>query len=420
MLFLNGGLLVSILGRQSVSNDKYEIFAYDILYRSDDTDIDSTNLTASASSIAAVLNDFGYENVIGTYKGFVRVDTEFLSKDIIYSISKDQFVLMILQSSLEDEKLPQKLNELTLKGYTFGLNDAIVNAETIGTIVSFVDYVDSVKIDVLHSETQSVERLIKILKLKNKTIIASKVETDEVYQEYKLKGVDYFQGYYIKRPNIIETTSFDASQEQVLCTWNLLQNDADTREIVKSFQDNHALTLKLMQFINSSFFSFRTQISSVSQIINLLGRDALSNWILLFMISGNNRDTPSNHPLLLMVINRTEIMSRLLKLVKPDAAQSDKDTAYLVGMLSLIHLLFEIEHSELLHKLRVTDEVEEAMFEATGFLGQQLIMTRHIENADTAQINEYIKKYNINVDELNSLIAEAMIRVNIFDEMMRE
>ena len=411
---------MSILGRQSVSNDKYEIFAYDILYRSDSSDVNSTDLGFSASSVATVLNDFGSENVIGTYKGFIRVDTQFLSEDIIYSISKEQFVLMILQSSLLDEELPQKLNDLTLEGYTFGLNDAVVNEESIGAIVSFIDYVDSVKIDVLNSESETVDKLIKILKLKEKTIIASKVETDELYEEYKAKGVDYFQGFYIKRPNIIETTSFNASQEQVLEIWNLLQNDAETRKIVKSFENNHALTLKLMQFINSSFFSFRTKISSINQIINLLGRTALSNWLLLFMLSGKNKNAPSNHPLLLMVINRTEIMTGLLKLVKPEALQSDRDTAYLVGMLSLIHLLFEIEHREFLHKLRVTDEVEEAMFEAKGFFGQLLIITRYIENADTEHLNEYIEKYNIDIKDMNSLIAKAMIKVNLFDEMIQE
>ena len=411
---------MSILGRQSVSNDKYEIFAYDILYRGDNSDVNSTNLGFSASSVATVLNDFGSENVIGTYKGFIRVDTQFLSEDIIYSISKEQFVLMILQSSLLDEELPQRLNDLTLEGYTFGLNDAVVNEETLGSIVSFIDYVESVKIDVLNSETESVDKLIKILKLKEKTIIASKVETDELYKEYKAKGAEYFQGFYIKRPNIIETTSFNASQEQVLQIWNLLQNDAETKEIVTSFENNHALTLKLMQFINSSFFSFRTQISSINQIINLLGRTTLSNWLLLFMLSGKNKNAPTNHPLLLMIINRTEIMLGLLKLVKPDASQSDRDTAYLVGMLSLIHLLFEIEHREFLHKLRVTDEVEEAMFEATGFFGQLLIVTRYVENADTAQINEFIKQYNINVDDMNSLIAQAMIRVNLFDEIIQD
>jgi len=175
-----------------------------------------------------------------------------------------------------------------------------------------------------------------------------------------------------------------------------------------------------MQFINSSFFSFRTKISSVNQIINLLGRTALSNWLLLFMLSGKNKNTPTNHPLLLMVINRTEIMTGLLKLVKPDATQSEKDTAYLVGMLSLIHLLFEIEHREFLHKLRVTDEIEEAMFEATGFFGQLLIITRYIENMDSEHLDKYIQKYSINIKDMNSLIAQAMIKVNLFDEMIQD
>ncbi|MEA3370371.1 MAG: HDOD domain-containing protein [Campylobacterota bacterium] len=411
---------MSILGRQSVSNDKYEIFAYDILYRSDSTEIYPTNLSTSASSLAAVLNDFGFENIIGNYKGFIRVDTEFLSQEIIYTIDPKQFVLMILQTSLLDEELPAKLNELTLKGYSFGLNDIIVNQETVRAIVSLIDYVDYIKIDVTESDSDLVDKLIKILKLKRKTIIAAKVETDEEYQEYKDKGVDYFQGYYIKRPKIIQSTSFNASQEQVLQILNLLQNDAETKEIVEALEHNHALTLKLMQFINSSFFSFRTQVSSISQIINLLGRSALSNWLLLFMATGQNKNKQTNHPLLLMVINRTEIMTGLLRLVKPDASQSDKDTAYLVGMLSLIHLLFEIEHREFLHKLRVTDEIEEAMFEATGFFGQLLVLTRFIENAETQHLYEYIEKYNVNMDDLNNLVTQAMIRVNTFDEMIKE
>lgn len=414
------GLLLSILGRQCVSNDKYEIFAYDILYRSNTTDIYSTDLSTSACSTAAVLNDFGYENVIGNYKGFIRVDTEFLSKDIIYSIPKEHYILMILQSSLLDERLPQKLKDLTLKGYIFGINDLIINEESIKAVIPLLNYIESVKIDVLQSNSYYVDQLIQILKMKNKVVIASKVESDELYQEYKDKGADYFQGYYIKRPKIIQSTSFDASQEEVLQVWNLIQNDAETKEIVEALESHHALVLKLMQFINSSFFSFRTKVSSISQIISLLGRDALSNWLLLFMATGKNKNGPTNHPLLLMVINRTEIMTGLLKLVKPDASQSDKDKAYLVGMLSLIHLLFEIEHREFLHKLRVTDEIEEAMFEATGFFGQLLVITRFIENTETEHVHEYLDKYNVNVNDLNTLITNAMIRVNIFDKMLTE
>jgi EAL and modified HD-GYP domain-containing signal transduction protein len=411
---------MSVLGRQVVNNSSYEIFAYDILYRSEDENIEADNLCASASSLAKVLNDFGLENVVGNYNGFLRVDLEFLSNNIINSISKEQFTLMILQSSISDERLPEKLSRLIEKGFKFGLNDTIVNETSIKEVLSLLDFVQSVKIDALHSDEIWVQKLIKVLKSKNKTIIASKIETHELYDLYKEMEVDYFQGYYLKRPNIIKTTSFNASQTQILELWNLLKQDASTKEIVLELEKNHALTLKLMQFINSSFFSFRTQISSVGQIINLLGRDALANWLLIFMVSSKNDSKPTNHPLLLMVINRTEIMVGLLKLIKPNASMEEKSTAYLVGMLSLIHLLFEIEHREFLHKLRVSDEVEEAMFEAKGFFGQLLVLTRYIENADAPHINEYIKKYDLNTDDMNKLISQAMIKVNEFDKMIQE
>jgi len=419
LLTLKGEIL-SVLGRQVVNDSSYEIFAYDILYRNDSDDMDSNNLSASASSLAKVLNDFGIENVVGIYNGFLRVDYDFLSNDIMSSLSKDQFTLMILQSSFLEKKLIYKLKKLKLIGYKFGLNDSIVNSKTIKNMIPLIKFVDFVKIDTLNSDEVYVDKLIEYLKSKDKKIIASKIETHESYELYKQKGADYFQGYYLKRPNIIKTTSFNASQSQILELWNLLQNNASTKEIVEELEKNHALALKLMQFINSSFFSFRTNISSITQIINLLGRDALANWLLIFMVSSKDEGTKPNHPLLLMVINRTEIMVGLLSLIKPNASMDDKSTAYLVGMLSLIHLLFQIEHREFLHKLRVSEEVEEAMFEAKGFFGQLLVLTRYIENADDHYINEYIKEYNLDEEDMNKIISQAMIKVNKFDEMMQE
>jgi len=411
---------MSVLGRQVVNDTSFEIYAYDILYRNEEHDINVSDLQTSASSVAAVLNDFGFENVVGNYKGFLRVDTEFLSSDIIHSISKEQFTLMVLQSSFRDKKLPKKLEELTHKGYHFGLNDTVVNKQNIKPILFLMKYVQSIKIDALNSDERYVDQLIPMLKSHGKTIIASKVETNEIYDLYKHKDADYFQGFYLQRPNIIKSTSFNASQEEILRLWNLLKNNANTKEIVQELEKDHALTLKLMQFINSSFFSFRTHISSVTQIINLLGREALGNWLLLFMISSKDTHKPLNYPLLLMVINRTEVMTGLLEMINPKASQEEKSTAYLVGMLSLIHLLFEIEHREFLQKLRVSAEVEEAMFEAKGFFGQLLVFTRYIENADSKHIKEYIQKYDLDLAKMNKLIAQAMKKVNEFDKMLQE
>jgi c-di-GMP-related signal transduction protein len=93
----------------------------------------------------------------------------------------------------------------------------------------------------------------------------------------------------------------------VLQVWTQLRNDVDITEIVKTLEQSHALLLQLMQFISSSFFSFSTSIKSIRQVITLVGRKALGNWLLLMLVS-HKADLKTKHPLLLMVINRTELL----------------------------------------------------------------------------------------------------------------
>ena len=150
-----------------------------------------------------------------------------------------------------------------------------------------------------------------------------------------------------------------------------------------------------------------------------MGRKALSNWLLLMLVSHKSSGSSSNHPLLLMVINRTEIITGLLRLRNSNCNRGDIDTAYLVGMLSLIHLFLNMNHREFLRKLHVSAEIEEAMFEAQGKWGELLTMTRHIENMDVDSIKPFIQQYKIDVKQMNQLVVQAMEKVNAFDTMLQ-
>jgi EAL and modified HD-GYP domain-containing signal transduction protein len=156
----------------------------------------------------------------------------------------------------------------------------------------------------------------------------------------------------------------------------------------------------------------------VRQVISLVGRKALSNWLLLMLVS-NKSDTRTNHPLLLMVINRTEIITGLLRLSSPECSREELNTAYLVGMLSLIHLVLNTDHRTFLHKLHVSDEIEDAMFEAEGKWGQLLTITRYIENMDYDSIKPFIDRYHIDVNQMDRVIAQAMEKVNAFDSLLQ-
>ena len=409
---------MSLIGRQPICDANFTIVGYDILFRDDTLDADPSDISITASVLERILNTFGLENVLGGYLGFLKIDTEFLKSSILTTIPKEHFVLMILESSFFNPDLSGILKRLHNEGYRFGVNSCVLDAKTLLQIELLHPWLDYIRIDALRNLEEHSEYAYGRLKKLNQKVIAFKVETYEALEEYKKYGADYFQGYYIKRPHTIENESLSMPQEQVLQVWTQLQNDVDISEIVKTLEESHALLLQLMQFINSSFFAFSTSIKSIRQVITLVGRKALSNWLLLMLVS-NKTDLKSNHPLLLMVINRTEIITRLLKLSSPACTSEELDTAYLVGMLSLIHLLLNVDHREFLHKLHVSEEIEEAMFEAQGKWGQLITVTRHIENMDYDSIKPFIKRYRIDTNQMDMLIARAMEKVNAFDMMLQ-
>lgn len=409
---------MSLIGRQPICDSHYTIIGYDILFRDDTLDADPSDISITASVLERILNTFGLENVLSGYLGFLKTDIEFLKSSILTTIPKEHFVLMILESTFFHPDLADILKRLHNEGYRFGVNSCVLDEKTLSQIEALHPWLDYIRIDALRNLEEPHEYAYEQLKKLNQKLIAFKVETNETFEKYKNYGTDYFQGYYIKRPHIIENESLSMSQEQVLEVWNQLQNDVDIAEIVKTLEQNHALLLQLMQFINSSFFAFSTSIKSIRQVITLVGRKALSNWLLLMLVS-NKADLKSKHPLLLMVINRTEIITGLLKLSAPSCTREELDTAYLVGMLSLIHLLLNVDHREFLHKLHVSEEIEEAMFEAQGKWGQLVTVTRHIENMDYDSIKPFIERYHIDTNQMDTLISAAMEKVNAFDTMLQ-
>ncbi len=410
---------MSLIGRQSISDKQHRMFGYDIMFRDDSVDVEkATDISVSASVLDRIMNEFGPANVVGGYNGLLKADVKFLENDIVETIPKETFSMMILESSLSHPRLPAILKKRCAQGYRFGINDTAINETNLGFVETLSPWIEVVKFDTLRTDQQWAKKGIERLHSMGKQVIASKVETVDMFAFYDSIGADYFQGYFIKRPHIVQGEALNPSQEQTLMIWNLLQRDADIAEIVAAFEKNHALSVLLMRFINSSFFAFKSPVVSIRQIIALIGRRTLGNWLMLMMAA--YRPGGTNHPLLLMVINRTEIMTGLLKLRQPNASREKMDTAYLVGMLSLIHLFLNMEHREFLHKLNVSPEIEDAMFEAQGEWGELLRITRYIENTDYESILPFIECYRIDTAQMDRIIATAMEKVNAFDALLQQ
>ncbi|HLD23699.1 MAG TPA: HDOD domain-containing protein [Sulfuricurvum sp.] len=402
----------SYIGRQLIVNERGALFAYDLF-----SSAQRGNEHATATLVNDLQSAFGIDQILGKRVGFIRVDDQFIFHELLGLFPKERVIYALLEENNVDSALCEHLEKLKAQGYRFALNDFAYTPENIEKFSPIFPYLEFVKVDIPRSgriQREDVERLKK----QGLTLIGAKIESHDIHAECVAKGFTYFQGYFISKPKILENPSFSIDQEAVIQLWNMLQCEADIDQLVKAFELNHMVSLKLIRFINSAVFSLSNPVSSVRHVLTLMGREPLARWVMLLMFSEAQKSDQNSIPLMLMVVNRTELMTQLLKLIVSKPTKGQKATAYFVGMLSLIHLLFHIPHREVLKRLNVAPEIERALFEGDGFYGELLGMVRAIEMLDTEGIDRFLQKHSLKHEVLEPLIASAMEKVNQFDEAM--
>ncbi|BBG65518.1 predicted signal transduction protein [Hydrogenimonas sp.] len=406
------------IARQPIIDRKNRVIAYEILFRGNKPSEDLDRGTVmSATAINNFINVIGVEDVIGPHLGIIKITPLFITRKLIEALPKERLIFALFEEHLKNPDLLRTLKEYKKEGYTFALNDiqdlSILEDEDVLDIVSYI------KIDHEAIDEELIGQAVKTAQKHGIKTICSKIETRKVHKEMEERQCDFFQGFFFSKPEVLEEQPIRAETGSILMLWNLIRNNASTDELVAAFEREHAITLQLLRFINSPFFSLRQTVTSIRHLITLLGRNQLSQWLLVMLFAKESQAQNGNHPLVLMVINRTELMVGLLNLIKPNASKSEHETAYLVGMLSLIHLIFHRPPREILRHLHVSEEIEDALFEGNNLYGTLLNMVRTIENNDIVKIENMLKKYNLSTKDINLLSLEAMKKVNAFDEALK-
>lgn len=251
-------------------------------------------------------------------------------------------------------------------------------------------------------------------------VVATRIEDEFQYQTARELECDLYQGYWFAKPQILENEKFDPAQFNVLKLYNMLLQDTNIDEITSEFEKNHALSLRLIQFINSANFSFRTRISSIHHILTLVGRKPLSQWLMLMIYSKSVSNEVEVSPLMLMVKNRTELMQNLLRTLKPDVKSNALGEAYLVGVLSLVGSIFKARLEDVLEGIHISDISKNALLHDSGTLGMLYKVVRDIEEYNVPEIVAFSKKYKLAESALQDVILKSIEDVNSFEKSLRE
>lgn len=390
------------LARQPILNRDQDLIAYELLFRR--AAAGPAEVVDDLAATAAVIEHttaLGLENVIGDVLGFVNVDNAVLMSDIVQFLPADKVVLEILETVTVTDSLIARVAELARHGYTFALDDVVAHSDNL---TGLLPYVKIIKIDLSSMPQAHLQALSTgFLKL-GKLLLAEKVETIEEFETCIALGFAYFQGYYFARPKVLTGKKLAASQLALVQLLSLVNNDADNDEIEALIKGDASIVLTLLRLVNTPGAGVTKRIDTLGEALMVLGRRQLQRWLQILLYAEPRRGRHALSPLLALAATRGKLLELIADKLAP-GKRGVSDTAFTVGIMSLMDTLFGQPMDVMLGQIMVTDEVRAALLLREGFYGDLLTLAETIERIDRSAplIAPALSRLQLEPADLNAL-----------------
>ena len=364
------------VGRQPIFDANLKVFAYELLYRAPDSDRNAAGvIDGNQATMTTIINTYieiGLENLVRDKLAAINLTEDFLLQEDKIPFTPNQAILEILEDVAVTPELIEAVTKLKQKGYVIALDDYLYNPEH----KPLLELADIVKIDLMAlSREQLIEHFNEIKKY-NVKLLAEKIETPEEYIFCRDIGFDYFQGYFLSRPQVVTGKSLPTNRLSILNLLSVLHNpDSDVDDVADAINTDATTSYKLLKLINSAAFNFSREIQSIQQGVMLLGRRQLGSWASMLSLS-SMKDRPAE------IMRVAMVRAKMCELLADKMGIKESDSYFTVGLFSALDLLMQRPLSQLLEPLPLNDEVRNALLYKRGLMGEVLNCVLAYEIAD--------------------------------------
>lgn len=354
----------ALVGRQPIFTPDLEVHGYELLFRREGEDR-ACFTDADAATSQVILNAFheiGIEEVVGRRQAFVNLTRGFIVGEYPLPLPVEGVVLEVLEHVEPDPEVLAGLGKLRERGYVLALDDYEPSDRT-RTMLPFASIV---KLDVDALDPAILAPTVRDLRKAGKRVVAEQVRTAIDFDHCLGLGFDYFQGFFLSRPNIVRGRRVSASRLSVLRLLSRLVDPAcELEEIEQLIAQDVTLSYKLLRMINSVEYGMPRRIESVRETVVYLGRETVRNLAGLLVLSGLD-DRPRE------LIVAAMVRARMCELLATAAGEEPRASFFATGMLSTLSALLECDMAEVVAELPLAAPIELALVQRDGSLGEAL------------------------------------------------
>ena len=370
------------VARQPIVDRRGRLVAYELICRNaaDATAVIDTAFLCSAAVVARTLGSIGLDTLIGKADAYLHCTEDFLTADVLEVLPARRFVLEVPATTIMSEPLLQRCKYLRDLGFRLALEGV---QQVTAEVDALLPYIDIVKIACPQVSDADFPGLVAYFRQRGKTVVAHKIEGRREHANALAGQCEFVQGYYFSKPQLIVRKKTMPTAALVLRVLQLLLEDAEHATITQALGETPILVTQLLRLANSGsqMQGHGMKVSSIRQALSIAGTRRLIQWCCLVLYTNPDGLPLEQDPLVALAERRANLMSKISRKVHV-ANQRYEQTAYLTGMLSLLHVVHGTDARTFLDELPLEADIKNAIAYREGDLGSLLNIAEHFERGE--------------------------------------
>ena len=343
------GINLRYVARQPIFDREEKVFGYELLFRDDMENI-FHNVDPDMASRATVDSSLlvGLDVLCDGKRAFLNCTRDTLIGGLVTLLPSHSTVVEVLESVAVDAEVTKACELLKEAGYLIALDDYVSNDPR----EPLAEMADILKVDLKLTTVDQRAALVRKHGPWRCRMLAEKVENHAEFLAARNQGFVYFQGYFLRRPEMITTHDVPANTlNYVRMLQTVSRPDLDVPELERLIKTEASICYRLLRYMNSPRFGFKSQIHSVRHALAILGDREVRRWVRLIAVVGAGQDKSSDLVLCALV------RARFAELLAPRVKHGESDL-FLLGLLSMIDVILEMPMADILEKVPLDAETK--------------------------------------------------------------
>lgn len=306
---------------------------------------------------------------------FLDAGAAALPAEILKCLTPTNTVLMLTRDDMVKEGTVSSVMSLRERGFGVALGDV-----DLGFLVSdeiLLPLVTHVEVCVDHPDLVAISSHVKLTQPPFSVVVKQFSDWQE-FDACAVLGLSGFFGNLCLTPRKMNSSGELGPQTVlILQLMQMVQENADVRDLEKMLKRDATLSYKLFRYINSASFGIEVEIESLRHAVSMLGYTPLYRWLSLLLAMTN---AAGFSPALLQA---AIIRGRFAELLGQGLlSRSEAENLFVVGMFSMLDQLLGLPIQQVLRQISLPEAIAQALLSRDGVYGPFLALAEACERVD--------------------------------------